>query len=227
MSKERDLELWHAWKKEPTQTNLQRLMTQMQPLIGQQSQRWARIVPVFVLEAEAKKLALKAFETYNPGRGVALSTHLVNHLQKLSRIAYARQSTVGVPEHLRIQYNQIVRAKAELEELTGTIPTIEALSDHMALPPHKIQHLLGVVQKKEFMESGETVGFGLVDDGQDILNLAKAEMTPQQRRIFEMRTGNPPKSAPAIMRELGITQGQLSYELTKIKAILARGQALR
>lgn len=227
MNREKDLDLWRAWKREPTQRNLEALMSQVQPLIGQQVQRWSRIVPTFVLEAEAKQLALKAFQTYNPSVGVALSTHLVNHLKKLSRTAYERQSTVGVPEHLRIQYNQIVRAQAELEELTGVPPTIEALSDHMAMPATSIQKLMGIVQKKEYMESGEGPVFGVVDSGQDLLNLAQSEMTPQQRRIFQMRTSMPPASAQAIMRELRITQGQLSYELTKIKGILARAQALR
>jgi hypothetical protein len=55
-------------------------------------------------------------------------------------------------------------------------------------------------------------------------------MSPVQKQIFRMRTGyegTPISNASKIMRELKLTQGQLSYQLIQIKALLQRAQRLR
>lgn len=233
--KQKDLELWRQWKKTKSPADLELLMAQVMPVLRREVSRWSNIVPAFVLEAEAKKIALGAFGTFDPNRGVALSTHVTNALQKLSRTAYARQSLVGIPEHQRLTYNKYTRVKAQLEDELGHPPSIDHVADHLGLPPAKLTTLIHNVERKEFMESGEGPTFQARDDD-DIIHLAYHDMTPQQKRIFELRTGynphGPPdphkiKGAPAIRAELNLTQGQLSYELKKIKDLLERAKALR
>lgn len=69
------------------------------------------------------------------------------------------------------------------------------------------------------------------DDSPDVIDLAYHDMTPLQKKIFELRAGynNVPqaKSATEIMRKLSITQGQLSYQLDQIKRLLATAKRLR
>jgi DNA-directed RNA polymerase specialized sigma subunit len=179
--------------------------------------------------AEAKKLALEAFNSFDPNRGVKLSTHVTNRLQKLSRIAYARQSTVSIPEHQRITFNRYQRTVARLEDELGHPPTIQHIADHMAMPVPKLQSILHNVARKEFLESGEGPAFQHYNDD-DLIHLAYQDMTPSQKRIFELRTGyngHPVQDGKQIQHTLGITQGQLSYELGKIKTHLEQMQRLR
>jgi DNA-directed RNA polymerase specialized sigma subunit len=225
--KEKDIELWQKWKATKAMTDLEPLMKQMAGPINTQVTRWATVAPRFLLENEAKKLALQAFETFDPNRGVALATHVINWLQKLSRLAYERQSTMSIPEHKRIQYNQLMRAKTQLEDTLGAPATLAQLADHMAVTPEKVKSLLTEVEKREYLESEEHPSSGDDQNESRQIDLAFHDLTPLQQKIFKWKTGYeamPVKDNHSIMKELNLTQGQLSYELTKIKTILLQAQ---
>jgi DNA-directed RNA polymerase specialized sigma subunit len=229
-TKEADLALWRKWKQMPTPQNLEALIKQLMPIIKRETLRWSAMVPAFVLENEAKKLTIKACESYNPNAGTALSTHVVNALQKLSRLAYKSQSTLSVPEDQRLTFNRYNAAVKHLEDMNGVKPTLHDVSDYLAIKPKRLQKIIENVGRKEFMESGEGPGFVQHDDD-SIIDLAYGDMTPLQRQIFELRTGynNTPvaKDAKEIMKKLNITQAQLSYQLAAIKALLQQAQRLR
>jgi len=229
-TKSKDQELWKKWKQTRSPMDMEALMKQMAPVLRRETSRWSSIVPSTMLENEAKLLAIKAFESYNPSAGTALSTHLVNQLQKLSRIAYARQSSVSVPEQKRLIFNNYNKIKSQLEDVHGRPPTIDEVADHMRLPPKKLQGVIDLVGKREYMESGDGPSFLMFMDDPEVVHLAFHDMSQQQKRIFEMRTGyggNAVKSGAGIMHELGITQGQLSYQLNQIKQLLEKAQRLR
>jgi DNA-directed RNA polymerase specialized sigma subunit len=229
-TKSKDQELWKKWKQTRSPMDMEALMKQMAPVLRRETSRWSSIVPATMLENEAKLLAIKAFESYNPSAGTALSTHLVNQLQKLSRIAYARQSSVSVPEQKRLIFNNYNKIKSQLEDVHGRPPTIDEVADHMRLPPKKLQGVIDLVGKREYMESGDGPSFLMFMDDPEVVHLAFHDMSQQQKRIFEMRTGyggNAVKSGAGIMHELGITQGQLSYQLNQIKQLLEKAQRLR
>lgn len=228
--KNRDLELWRHWKQTQAPADLDNLIKQLWPVIRRETARWASIVSPSMLDNEAKLQAIKAFQSYNPHAGAALSTHLTNQLQKLSRTAYARQSTLNVPEQKRLLFNNYNRAYRQLEDLHGRPPTLDDIADHMRVPPAKLRDVVSVVGKKEFMESGDGPAFVQFMDDPEVVHLAHHDMTPVQKRIFEMRTGyggNAVKSGEGIMHATGLTQGQLSYQLNQIKALLEQAQRLR
>lgn len=229
-TKQKDLALWQTWKRTRSPQDLEALVKQVEPVLGREVNRWRNVAPEFLLRNEAKKLALKAFEDYDPAHGTALATHVTNHLLKLSRTAYARQSTLSVPEATRLSFNNFARQERHLEEQLGRPPSLEELSDHLRLPPHKVQSLRAEVGKREYMESGDGPAFVAHLDDPDLVALAWHDMTPIQRTIFEHRTGyndKPVLKGQAIMKNTGLTQGQLSFQIGKIKSILDRAQALR
>jgi DNA-directed RNA polymerase specialized sigma subunit len=229
-TKSKDQVLWQQWKSNPTPQNLQALIDQLMPLIRREVSRWSSLVPTFVLENEAKALAIKACNTYNPAMGTALSTHVTSQLQKLSRTAYKNQSTMSVPEQQRLTFNRFNAAQRLLEDLNGKKPSLEETADYLAIKPKQLMRIVENVGRRELMESGEGPQF-IKDVDDDIIHLAFADMTPLQKKIFELRTGYngvPVASgAQEIMRKLNITQGQLSYQLNAMKALLERAQRLR
>lgn len=226
---DRDVELWRKWHSTKSPNDLEALMSQVAPILRREVDQGARVVPRFMLDNEAKALALKAFESYDPNRGTQLSTHLVNHLQKLKRTIYAQQATVSVPEHHRITYNTYQRTRTQLEDELGHPPGIEHIADRMALSPQRLKTIIRNVEKRELMESGEGPVFQQRTDD-DIIHLAYNELSPRQKQIFSHRTGYGGAevlSGSKIMSALNLTQGQLSYELGKIKSVLERAQKLR
>lgn len=224
---ERDLELWRTWKRTGAPSDLEALMHQMLPLIRAEAQKYANVVPLFVLEAEAKQLAKRAFETYSPAAGTQLNTHVVNQLKKLSRSFYERQSTVRVPEHQRITYNQYRRTAADLEDRLGYKPSIDHIADHMGLPVPKLQKLISNVEKRELLESGEGPSFAHDTDESEKIDLAYHDMTPLQKDVFDYRTGShgkPELDNPEICARLNIPQWKLSAELVAIRQLLERAK---
>jgi hypothetical protein len=229
-TKDADLAAWRQWKQAPTPQNLEVLIKQLMPIIRRESGRWSSVVPSYILENEAKLLTIKACQSYNPNAGAALSTHVVNSLQKLSRTAYKNQSSLSVPEQQRLTFNQYTAAVRHLEDLNGTRPSLHDIADYMSIRPKHLQKIVENVGRRELIESGEGPEF-VKDQHEDILHLAHADMTPLQKKIFEMRTGynNTPvaKDAKTILKTLNISQGQLSYQLNAMKPLLERAQRLR
>lgn len=225
---DRDLELWRTWKRTQSTPDLEALMRQVMPLIRTEVNRYTGVVSSIVLEAEAKRLAKHAFDTYAPTAGTQLNTHVVNQLQKLKRLVYDRQSTVRVPEHQRLTYNRYRRAMNDLEDRLGAPPTIDHVADHLGLPVPKLQRLVATVEKRELLESGEGPSFGAPHDEREKLELAYHDLTPQQKDIFDYRTGlhgKPELANPEICKRMGIPQWQLSSELVKIRQVLERAKA--
>lgn len=230
LEKRKDHQLWQAWKKAPTQQNLDPLMKQMMPLLRREMTPWSNVVPAAYLENEAKNLAIKAFNTYDPKHGTTIGTHTVNHLKKMSRTAYERQSSIGVPEQKRLTFNTYQRVKSQLEDEHGRPPSHNEIADAMRLPPKHLQSIVELVGKRELMESGEGPSFAQHLDDAEVIHLAWHDMTPLQRSIFEHRTGyNGAQilSGAGIMHKLNVTQGQISYQLQAIRELLERAQKLR
>ena len=226
---DRDVELWRKWNTSRNPADLETLMTQVMPVLRREVDQGVRVVPRFMLENEAKRLALKAFESYDPNRGVQISTHLINNLQKLKRTIYAQQSIVGVPEHHRITYNTYQRTRTQLEDELGHPPTLDHVADRMALSPQRLKTIVRNVEKRELMESGEGPVFQKSTDD-DVIHLAYNDLTARQKKIFEHRTGYGGAlilPGAQIMKKLDLTQGQLSYEVNKIKDTLVKAQKLR
>jgi DNA-directed RNA polymerase specialized sigma subunit len=227
----KDIELWRRWKQSRSPMDLENLIQQMSPVIAREVNRWAAVAPRFVLDNEAKKLAIKAFESYDTIHGTLLSTHLVNQLQKLSRTAYSRQSTLSIPEQHRLTYNRYTRAKADLEDQLGFPPTLDHIADHLRLPIPKLTNILANVERRELVESGEGPSFQVAHSDTENIEFAYHQMTPRQKQVFDLRTGMHGSmevgSDRDILTRLGITQGVLSYELQKIKSLLESTKSMR
>jgi DNA-directed RNA polymerase sigma subunit (sigma70/sigma32) len=177
------------------------------------------------LEAEAKRLAVEAFETYDPNQGAALSTYVASRLPKLSRITYATQNTARLSETKNLLFHTYYTANNDLRERHGREPTNEELADHLGWSPKKLEKFQRQSQRKEFIESEDHPD---AEDAEDhLVDFIYHDLTPLQKSIFEYSTGYQGKeklSGAAIMKRLNITQGQLSYQKTLIVQAVTRAK---
>jgi DNA-directed RNA polymerase specialized sigma subunit len=224
MTVDKDLELWKQWNKTKSSTDLERLVKQLNPLIQSEVNRRAGTLARPLLETQAKILTVKAIKSFDPNRGVKLSTHVINQLQKLSRVNYAHQNAARIPEHSMLQFHSYNIAMEDFRTEQGRDPTTEELADTLKWSPRKIEQYQTQFSRSEFLESKDSPSDMFVPHTHDPrLSYAYASMSPRQQKIFEHSTGYngaPRLSNTQIMRKLGITQGVLSYEKNKIKQIL-------
>jgi hypothetical protein len=223
--KDRDIELWEQWKRTKSQHDLQQLMRQMDGAIQSEVNRWTGAIARPVLEAKAKRLALEAFETYDPNMGAALNTHLTNRLKKLSREVYTHQDAVRLPEYKKLKVHTYTRGTNELMSTLGREPTNQELQDHLAWSPQMVSSVQRSLMP-ELIESAD-VGGGMFErqsvwgsDGDDgLVDMFYYDLDPIDKLIFEHSTGYSGKkvlSNPELMRKTSLTQGQLSYRKRKI-----------
>lgn len=230
VDKNRDLDLWREWKRNPTPFNLQKVLDALEPIIHSEVNRWSGTLARPLLELEAKRLAVEAIKTYSPSRGAALATHVTNRLRKLSRISYTHQNLARIPEHQTMQYNTYVGAKAHLEEKLGREPSGSELADHLGWSVPYLTRFQKSL-RKEFLESGEPPAiFDRPSDDAHLIDFIYNDLSPQQQIIFQHTTGymgSPLMSNKQLMKKLKMTQGQLSYHkrqvIDRIKDITSGG----
>lgn len=222
---DKDLELWHIWNKTKSPVDLERLVKQLNPLIQAEVNRRAGTLARPMLETQAKVLTVKAIKGFDPKRGVKVSTHVTNQLQKLSRVNYAHQNAARIPEHSMLQFHSYNIAKEDFRTENGRDPSTEELADTLKWSPRKVEQFQTQFERSELLESIDTPSDLFVPHQHDPrLSYVYHSMSPRQQRIFEHSTGyNGAKkmSNTQIMKELNITQGVLSYEKNKIKKMLS------
>lgn len=221
---DRDTALWSEYKRSPTTANLERLMTQFSGIINSQTNKWSGPLPRDVLRNEAKMLAMKAFDTYDPAAGASLATYLTNQLLPLSRIVYTYQNSARMPENITQKVNVYNSAVNDLKFTLGREPTTDELHSELGWTASEISRVRDY-NHKELIESGPTVSSQFYsrqrDDADDlVIGAIYMELTPQEKALFECTTGyNGHKvlDNPAAMKKLGLSQAQLSYQKTKLK----------
>lgn len=224
--KSRDRELWEQWKRTKAPPDLQKLLDQMSPIINREVNKWAASISRSLLEAEGKRLAVEAFEQFDPKAGAALSTFLTSRLLKLSRLVYSTQNTARLSETKTLLFHTYNSATNELRDMHGREPTNEELSDHLGWSPKKLEAFQRQAGRKEYIESEEHPDNG--EYAEDYLtDFIYHDLTPLQKKIFEYRTGyngTAKLSGKDIMAQLNITQGQLSYQVNLIEQAIKRAK---
>lgn len=216
-----DDELYRQWKRTKSPTDLEALIRNLEPLIQAEVNRRAGTLSRDLLVLQAKKLAVDAVKTFNPNVGVKISTHVTNQLQKLSRVNYAHQNAARIPEHSMLQFHSVNIATEDFKAEHGREPSGEELADTLGWSPKKLEQFRTQFGRSELLESIDTPGDLFVTATHDPrIDYVYSTLSPRQQQIFEMTTGYHGAKRltnPQIMQKLGLTQGVLSYEKTKIK----------
>lgn len=212
---ERDMAAWREWKRNPNDYNLQQLLQQLNPVIQNEVNRWTGTLARPALELEAKRLAVEAFNSYQPSRGAALSTHVTNRLKKLSRLNYTHQNIARIPEYQSLKFRTFENSMNTLTDNLGREPTIAELADDLRWSTPAVKRFQKNI-RREFVESGDLPSHfdqGETQDG--VLDYVYYDLNPIQQKILEHTTGYggaKTLSNPQLRRKLKLSQGQLSYQ---------------
>ena len=218
---EQDLALWKAWKKSPTDANLSALLSQVNPLIHREVNKWAGSLARPLLETEGKQLAVEAFKDYNPSMGAAIGTHVANRLQKMSRLSYSNQNVARLPENKMLQFHTYSLGHSELADRFGRAPNTDELADHLGWSIPHLTNFRKQIGRQELLESGGAAGEAgtgalfEADEQDHTVDFIHHDLAPPQKSIFEHLTGYGGAKVlgnAAIMKKLKMTQGQYSYQ---------------
>jgi hypothetical protein len=218
----KDLELWRQWNRTKSQADLQALLDHLQPVISGQVSRWSGSLARPMLEMRAKVLATEAIKSYNPNRGAALATHVTHRLQKLSRTVYSHTQAARLPEHKAVSMASFSVAQDHLRNELGRDPTHAEVADNLGWSTPRVAAFQKAFDRKELLGSGEfnPSMFPIADEEDPIVGFVYHDMAPQTQKLFEHITGYGGVrvlSNKQLMKEFGMTQGQVSYQKRKLK----------
>lgn len=224
-----DLKAWQEYKKSPTPLNRTNLLKRFDGLIQNQVNRWMGPLPRETLEAEAKTLAVKAFDTYNPNAGAQLSTYLTSQLQPLSRLVYTYQNAARMPERIAQKMVTFTQANESLKLTLGREPTTDELHNELGWNAADINKVRGY-NRRDLVESGPAVSGSFFEESGDdkddiLLGAIYFELSPDEKQLFELVTGYngvTPLKNPELAKKLGISLPQLSYRKDNLKKHIDR-----
>jgi DNA-directed RNA polymerase specialized sigma subunit len=153
-----------------------------------------------LIQNQAKLLAAKAIQSYDPQHGASISTWVTQGLRPLFRFRQQKLRPIAPTERLQSDAVTLQSKTAEFFEDRGREPDILELADHAGMSVKRIKQIRG---------GGHSVGtearaidaFGndkplhspIVDDTPDYMtdavNILLPDLGTLDRRILEMKTG--------------------------------------
>lgn len=229
--KDKDLELWSAWKDSGEHPDAMRpLLKQFRPLIRSQANRWAGNVeiPSSAIHAEFQKQFVHAMRTYDPSRGAALGTWAIGNMRKASRFIATYQNAARIGERRFYKVGKYEAALAELQEEFGREPSDLEVAERMGWSEFEVGRLRQ--EKRKAFISG--MSLGQEDPGEllpsregEVLHLVKFELSPEERLVYDYTVGDGgrPKLKPGeIARQLNMSPSKISRLRSSIAEKIGR-----
>jgi DNA-directed RNA polymerase sigma subunit (sigma70/sigma32) len=229
MAREEELGMWEEWRKTQDPEVLSALLTSMDPLIQKRVMQFrAAPLPQSAVEAEARKQAIKAFETFKPAKGAQLGTHVNNYLQKVYRYVSTYQNIGRMPESRTAKIDLYHKTKSYLEQVKGREPSTVEMADELGWSKREVGRMERELRKDLGLEQsfGE-MSFNEFDRNADLLNYGYYELTPEEQNVFDYTVGmhgKPRLKMADIARRTGKTVRQVGLIKNRIVKKLKRFQ---
>ena len=219
---DKDLELWTQYKTNPGKKTLEPLLNNFKGTITKSVNKWGggNVAPA-VLDIKAKKIAIDAFNNFNPAKA-KLNTHLTNHLKGISRPVYETQ-VARMPESRTLKVGTYLTANQELVNGLGRLPTAKELSDNLNWNIKEVHRFRNELRSQYSTDPDKPVPPGFETFNSEIgeLDFIYHDLNDQDKQVFESTTGYMGAdilSTKDLMKKSGLTSGQISHSKRRIKS---------
>lgn len=207
-SKQRELGLWKDYKNGNIEARNE-LLKSLDSLLKKNVSKYVNSgLPRESLETEARFLAAKAFESYNPEKA-QLNTHVTNHLKHLQRFVIEYQNIAKIPENRAIQISKFQNIRANLSERLNREPNTIELAEELHWSPAEVERMVSENRKDLTMISGEDIfyedQFRAQDATLEAIWFVYYDVDNEDRKILEYTFGlfgNPKLSVSDIAQKL-------------------------
>ncbi len=190
-TQQNEIELWKSWRKTGDPQQMNTLMQSIDPYLQSYVNKYATSpLPRPALESQARILAVKALQTYDPKFGTQLNTHVGNELKHLHRYVLEYQNVGKIPENRGIAISRFKNVKSNLEEELGREPTVIELADSLGWSSNEVERMqqelrqdLNVIQGKE--ESFFDSSYNTSDMARDMVDYVYWSSSPLEQKVME------------------------------------------
>lgn len=166
-----ELELWKTWKKSGEQPKhldpLLKSLTRVLQKRANEAGKGRVEVPTAAIDFAHKQQAVNALRSYDPAKGVKLTTWVTTNLKKVSRFIHNTQNLTRITEPLAMKIGTFRAVKADLTERLGHEPDDHTM--HQSLVPHGYS-MKDIKRLNKEVRKSYVSGQGGLDDVQGALN---------------------------------------------------------
>ena len=199
--KDQELELWQDWSENKNKKSRDKLVTSLAPLLTKEVNKYnGSPLPRTAIETEAKVLALKAFDSYDPSKA-QLNTHVTNHLKHLQRYVLTYQNIGKIPEHRGIAIGKYKTIRENLTEDLEREPTEVELADALQWSPAEVERMqaelrndLNIMSKDD--DTGDEMGgffdysaYGTKGSLKESIEFVYFDSSAEDKKIMEYAFG--------------------------------------
>lgn len=190
---DRDLEAWNVWTQNgKTQVDTEYLLKRTEGIIRKSANRFAaqQDVPKSAVLANFQTEALKAFDKFDPNRGVKLSTFLTGQLRRGDRFIHNYQNVGRIPETRIFKITQFKNERMLLSDKLGRVPSSLELSDHLKWPTTQVIAMESELRLETPAShfQGEAMTF-MPSKDKELLRLLPYELAADEKAVFEYSMG--------------------------------------
>lgn len=221
-NKEMELETWKAWKKTNDPKHLSTLLKNYEPLI----QKHARIyqgapMPKSIVRAEAQRVAMMAFDRYDPSKGVQLNTFVTNYMPKVGRFVNQHANVARIPEEWKLKIRTFKDKESEFESEHGRSPTSDELADELHWHIDDVAKMRRMMRADVLTEHQESP-MGLMKTPGDekakmFLDMLYLELPTADKTIFEHIFGMNGRDRLDTAEEIAKATNKKTYEVYEAK----------
>ena len=210
---EEELRLWRRWKA-GDQQSLEPLMNRFEPIMN----KWYGKVsysqlPPSAIKGELELQMIRAFERFDPHRGVKLSTWVEANMPKIMRFTNEHQNIGRIPEHRARMISTFESAKGTLSDGLGRPPSAQEISDELGWRIEEVSTLERELRKDLSQSSDfEDMVIG-TSTTEEAMRWVYQELTGQEKLVFEWLTGwggKPIIKQIAIAANLGVSSATIT-----------------
>lgn len=223
---EEDLIAWQQWNVTKSDIDLQKLMKRMEGLIISNASKWKVRVPRSSLRAEAEKLAMRAFKTYDPnnfGRA-SVATHVNTWLQKLHAFSSKYGDISKRPEGRFAGARRFNEAEEHLKTQFKREPTAAEIADYMKMPISEVgryrQEQTKTLTERSSMELSSIEAIDPVK--RYALEAVYYDLTPDEKLVYEYIKGRAGRKQTDSTGEIARLTGMTASKISRLKKGIAK-----
>lgn len=206
---------WNAGGRRPE--HLEPLLKAHEALIRSSVSRWSGSgLPEVVIEAEARKLAIGAFKTFNPGSNAKLQTHVFNRLKGLDSFVNTYKNDIRMPQDRVHVADRVHRVRRQMSLELGRDPSDEEVAKASGVGVETLGSLHRF--NSSLISSAQDGGFSGpsredIAHDQIVSSFLFSQLSPMQKLVFEHTTGfngKPVLGTQEIARALNVSSARVS-----------------
>jgi hypothetical protein len=147
--RQKELEVWGRWRKNPTPQDFEWLYNSHKPVLYRAAERYlsSTTLPKAAVRSDMLRQYITALSTYDPNKGAALPTHINTTMQHTGRYLAKYQNVGKIPEERASLIGLFQNRLGHLREHLGREPSNAELADDMKASMAEVAELSHAMRK--------------------------------------------------------------------------------